>query len=441
MSLQLSPQLKLEQHLSQRLQYAAQILQMSTLDIQQLLEQSQDNPCVDYSVDMEFPNEGDQSKHTDISTWQNTLAAPYPRQQSLYENIRLSRANQTTKLLCYVIIDALDENGYLTQHFTSLLPPDYPEVSEGEWQSALSLVQQLSPAGVAARDLQEALHLQVRALGLNNPTLEKALHHFIDHDLNHLAQGDLNFLNKYSVLATTVLNKELLSMVRRLNPKPGLVFSQDTHVQRIPDVFLVRHKEQWLIQPNRQSMPTISVPLEYGQYLTQHKHKLLRQQLNEAQQLSQSLAMRKTTICRVAACIVQHQQLFFELGEQALQPLTLRQLAQELGLHESTISRATTDKYMSTPMGIFSFRFFFSNELETDFGGVCSSSAAKSLIRELIKAEPPMAPLSDVALHQELLQRSIKISKRTITKYRLQMRIPNAKERLQRAILQTLSAN
>ncbi|MCX5591005.1 RNA polymerase factor sigma-54 [Alcaligenes endophyticus] len=441
MSLQLTPQLKMQLHLSQRLQQAARLLEMSAQDVQQLIEQSQDNPCIEQAEAPE-PLQVDhlthKHAHADISEWQDRVTAPTPRYHQLYSNVRLSHASPEIKLLCYFIIDALDENGYFTQQFDHLLPSGHPGVADSDWQTALALVQQLSPAGMAARNLTEALHLQVQALGLRDTSLEQALHYFIEHDLARIAKGEMSHLNDYSTEAPHVRYKDLLRMVRRLNPKPGLHFASTQPAIRIPDVYLVRHQGQWLIAPNPNSMPEVTVPTEYIQYLASHKHQALQAKLKEAQQLSTALAMRKATICRVATRLVEHQALFFEVGEQALQALTIRQLAQDLGLHESTVSRATMNKYISTPMGIYSFRFFFSGELETSFGGRCSSATAKSLIRDLIKAEPSDAPLSDVDIHQHLRQQSITISKRTVTKYRLQMRIPNAKERSRHALLKDL---
>lgn len=445
MELTLNPQLGMRQGLSLRLQQSVQILQLSSHEVRELVAESiAENPFLSLQEKPEFPisltpGHGTRTPADSIQPtepWQNT---PQSRNELLYENIRLSRADEYTKALCQLIIDALDENGYFTATFDELMPEGYRTAKLADWNRALTLVQNLCAPGIGARSPQEALQRQVLARSDIQAEKKQALVSLIEDELHTIACGDIATLKKHPDMQIFDDSCEPIRIVRQLNPKPGLAYDQSVPVNVVPDIHLSAHAGDWYISPNPDSMPTLVVQAHYAEQLAQHKHRALQSLLKQAQNLSASLTMRKHTICRVARAILKHQSLFFELGERALRPLTLQTLADELGLHESTISRATASKYMSTPRGLYSFRYFLSREIKTSFGGVCSSAMVKAKIRALISLEPSDSPFNDLQLHEQLLADNIRISKRAVSKYRLQMGIPNALARLRQERLSKLS--
>jgi len=453
MKLELSPQLSTQQNLSLRLQRSSRILQLPTAEIQELLEEAlHDNPLLDLdSADLSpdtppqpslrWENASVKRRPDAPSDPSGTWRAPASRNEILLENIRLSHADEHCKALCALIIDALDDNGYLQDSYDALLPPGAGQVSEAQWDAALALIQNLSEPGIGARCVEESLMIQLNARQDLSACNREAVEALIQHALTDVSETRLAVLDDTLQQQGSSL-AEALSILRQLDPKPGRALFALQPQALIPDVYVIKNAGRWTVIPDRQSLPLVQVDQHYADHLGAHAKECaqaLRQVLTDARWLSESLLMRRQTVCRVALHIVQRQQLFFELGEQALQPLKISDLAEELGLHESTISRATTNKYMDTPAGLLSFRYFFSRELDTSFGGTCSSSVVKALIRRLIDEENTDDPLSDVRLHQRLLEESIEISKRTVTKYRLQMRIPNAVERRRNALLKEIS--
>ncbi len=452
MKLEMVPQLQIQQNLSQRLQQSAQILQLSVQELQELLQASlQENPLLEPSPDVEpviYVREG---AARPLSSERSQFPAPldtemgkvlYTRDEQIMEHVRLSHTSERCQALCALIVNALDDNGYLRERFEDLLPSGYEPVPKAEWETALALVQSLSIPGTGARSLEEALRLQINANQTINPALKPPLLMLVTTELPALAQGDWKAVQTRLHLSDPLFH-QIVRELQSLNPNPGLAYLQPLRQAIIPDVHVYRDGQQWQVLADSRSLPRVRIHQEYAaafeqQARTQH-NRALQSVLTQARWLADSLHMRRSTVCRVAQLIVQRQSLFFELGEQALQPLRIGDLAQELGLHQSTISRATANKYMSTPFGTLSFRHFFSGELETDFGGSCSTALVKEQIRRLIASESDQAPLSDVELHQALRKDSVDLSKRTVTKYRLQLGIPNARERLQRARLRALS--
>lgn len=452
MKLELVSQLQVQQNLSQRLQQSAQVLQLTVQELQDLLQNSlKDNPLLEPEPEIElFPvpevREGrarplaegflDQSD----TVWLDS--APRSRDEQILDNIRMSRADERCKILCTLIVNALDDNGYLRETFADLLPPDCEKIPLDEWETALALVQSLSIPGTGARNLQEALRLQVQMnTGLSAP-LRQVLIELIAEELPALARGDWKQVQTRLALAPSLF-AQALHELQRLDPNPGLAYMQPPRQAIVPDVHVFRHDGSWRVAPDSRSLPRVRIHAQYAAALEAQarstRDRSLHETLTQARWLSESLSMRRATVCRVARLIVRRQALFFDLGEQALQPMRISDLARELELHESTVSRATANKYMSTPYGTLSFRHFFSGELETGFGGSCSTALVKEQIRRLIAREQDDQPLSDVELHQALRDESVLLSKRTVTKYRLQLGIPNARERQQRARLRSLS--
>ncbi len=452
MKLELVPQLQMQHTLSQRRQQSAHILQLSVQELQTLLHESlQDNPLLETTAEAELDytvREGvtpPRSSHSnDFSPPGDINSSLRSRDEQIMENVRLSRASERCQALCALIVNALDDNGYLQDRFEDLLPANCEAVSLQEWETALALVQALSLPGTAARSVSEALALQVQARKHLNPTVTRALLKLIATELDCLAQGNWKSARQRLGLSVSVFEQALREL-QSLDPKPGRAYLPCPQQAIVPDVHVHKEGNRWRIVADPRSLPRVRVQQDYAAALEQQararQDRQLQQTLTRARWLAEGLAMRRSTICRVAEQIVQRQALFFELGEQALQPMRINDLAKELALHPSTISRATANKFMSTPFGTLSFRHFFSGELETDFGGSCSTALVKEQIRRLIASESGDTPLSDVELHQALRNNSVELSKRTVTKYRLQLGIPNARERQQRARLRALGAH
>ena len=293
-----------------------------------------------------------------------------------------------------------------------------------EFLTPLKLIQNMDPAGVGARDLSECLAIQLRE---QPPSPEReialtiALHH-----LGALARREFARLQQ-AVGCNEPALRSAHAKIRRLNPRPGAAFSKADARYVVPDVIVRRHRQQWVATINPAVLPTIRVNRRYAEIFRRARdasHAQLGQQLQEARWLVRNTEQRFATILRVAETIVARQKNFFDYGDVAMKPLGLRHIAIELDLHESTISRATGNKYMSTPRGMFEFRHFFSRELDTDTGGTCSATAIRALLREMITAEDHAAPLSDVRLADQLASQGIQVARRTVTKYRRLMQVP-----------------
>ena len=341
------------------------------------------------------------------------------------------------RLLAEFIIDALDEDGYLRTPLANLcsaLSPDFtPPPDEGEWLAALRLVQQLDAPGLGARDLQECLSLQLAAApGVSAPLRDLALR-IVAEQIERLAKNDAAGLRR-ALNCTEDALREACALIRGLDPKPGRRYDMQAPVYVVPDVFVDKWHSRWRVVPNRSAMPQARLHRVYADLFRRARlddRSPMAQELQEARWLVRNVEQRYTTIQRVAEAIVKRQQTFFEYGEVALRPLMLKEVADDLDMHESTVSRATVSKYMVTPRGVFEFRHFFSRELATDSGGTCSAAAVRALIKELIDAEDPAMPLSDVALTQQLASNGIVLARRTVSKYRGQLRLPPAELRRQ----------
>jgi len=341
------------------------------------------------------------------------------------------------RLLAEFIIDALDDDGYLRTPISGLCDSERPEFDptpeESEWMTALRLVQQLDAPGLAARDLAECLTLQLAAATDAQPRIRTlALRIARDH-LQRLAKNDCAGLRRLLDCTDDEL-REACALIRSLDPKPGGRYSADAPAYVIPDVFVDKWHARWRVLPNRHAMPQARLHRTYADLFRRARlddRSPMAQELQEARWLVRNVEQRYTTIQRVAEAIVKRQQTFFEYGDVALRPLMLREVADDLEMHESTVSRATVGKYMVTPRGVFEFRHFFSRELATESGGSCSAAAVRALIKEMVDAEDPAMPLSDVALTQQLAASGILLARRTVSKYRGQLRVPPAELRRQ----------
>ena len=331
------------------------------------------------------------------------------------------------------IVDSTNDDGYLTvnlDEISACIDKD-TAVTTAEIEETLAKVQRLDPVGVGARSLSECIILQLRQLDPSTPLLQLA----IDLAAQHL---DLVASRDYSELRRRLRTSEedlhtALSLLRGCHPKPGQAVSPAAAEYVIPDVFVRKIDKRWQVEISPTGVPRLSVNQQYARLLRgSGDHATLRAQLQEARWLIRSLEIRDETLMKVATCIVSRQTEFLEQGDEAMRPMVLRDVAEEIGMHESTISRVTTNKYMHTPRGVFEFKYFFSSHLSSLNGEDQSSTSVRAKIRKLIGAENPCKPLSDSKIASLLADEGITVARRTVAKYREAMNITSSSERKQR---------
>ncbi len=406
----------------------------ATPDAVQVEEQpapsAQDEPLPDYSGD--YPVSGSGSNRDDDDSDYGDWTPSTPNLQEHLHNELLSyRLSDRDRVLAALVIEGLDDDGYLRQSFDELIGMiDLdPAPTDSEWITALKLVQQLDVPGIAARDLRECLLLQLEEMRQSPATM--TAHAIVDKHIERLAKRDLPELQRLLGCDEETV-REACQVIRRLDPKPGLRFSKQDSSYIVPDVIVRKIKGEWVVQTNPAVMPKARLNRSYADLFRRARcsdRAPMAQELQEARWLIRNAEQRFTTIQRVAEAIVAYQKTFLEYGEVALKPLVLREVAEQLGLHESTISRATGNKYMATPRGIFEFKHFFSRELATETGGSCSAAAVRALLKEMISAESQDAPLSDVSLTKMLADQGVIVARRTVAKYRGLMKVPPAELR------------
>ena len=328
------------------------------------------------------------------------------------------------------IIDAINDDGYLTVDLEEIR--DFVEVEadigDDEIELALAKVQRLDPVGVGARSLSECIVLQLQQLEPSTEGLELAMAMAREH-LPLIASQDYGEIRR----ATRSSEEDFeaaLALVKSCHPKPGLAVSPAAAEYVIPDVFVRKIDGRWQVEISSSGIPRLSVNQQYARILRgSGDHAVLRTQLQEARWLIRSLEIRNETLLKVATCIVSRQQEFLEHGDEAMKPLVLRDVAESIGMHESTISRVTTNKYMHTPRGVFEFKYFFSSHLSTVDGEDQSSTSVRAKIRKMIGAENPAKPLSDSKIAKMLADEGITVARRTVAKYREAMKIASSSER------------
>lgn len=390
-----------------------------------------DSRIPEYSGDYPTSHRVNDGAPMDMGQW---VGASVSLQERLNQELRTYRLSPRDRLLAQYIVQALDEDGYLRQPLQELadhslfsIPPD-----ESEWRAALLLVQQLDAPGLAARDLRECLTLQLQGLDTQRPGVALA-RRIVEQHLDILARHDYETLQRTLDCSDNDL-RQAYGIVRSLDPRPGRSYDQAPPAYIVPDVIVRKENEQWRVHCNRGVVPQPRLHRVYADLFRStryHDRGPMAQELQEARWLVRNVEQRYSTIQRVAEAIVRLQHLFFEYGPVALRPLMLREISAELDIHESTVSRATTNKYMATPMGILEFKYFFSRELATDTGGSCSAGAVRALITDLIDNEDPRMPLSDVELASKLAADGIVVARRTVSKYRAQIKRPPAEMRRQ----------
>jgi RNA polymerase sigma-54 factor len=364
------------------------------------------------------------------------LYAQQSRPQTLHDHLEwqlnLSHLGERDRTIAEALIDGIDADGYLRVELAELGETlELEDLELDELEMVLHVIQALDPAGVGARDLRECLLLQLRQLPPQTPARASALV-ICDRLFEALARNDLDELRRETKLSDAELG-QALTLVRSLQPRPGSLVSDLRPDYVIPDVLVRKRAGVWQVELNPETQPKLRVNEDYAKLIRRAddgaENTCLKTHLQEARWFIKSLLSRNDTVLRVAAKIVELQRDFFEYGEEAMRPLILRDVAESLDLHESTVSRVTTQKYMHTPRGTLEFKYFFSSHVGTASGGECSSTAIRAFIRKLIAAEPAKKPLSDSKIAGILSEQGINVARRTVAKYREAMGIPPSNER------------
>ncbi|MCZ6890781.1 MAG: RNA polymerase factor sigma-54 [Gammaproteobacteria bacterium] len=347
--------------------------------------------------------------------------------------LNLTPMSDRDLVIATAIIDAIDTDGMLLADVNDIatMMDDDPAVEIDEVEAVLKLVQQFEPAGIAARSLQECLLLQLHQLPAAKPWRREAITLITEH-IDLLGARDFAALTRKSKLDDDQLG-QVIELIQSLNPRPGSSVG-DNDIEYIePDVTVRKDQGRWLVELNQEAAPRVRINPEYACLVrradTSEENTYLRNNLQEAKWFLKSLQSRSDTLLKVATRIVEHQRGFLEYGEEAMKPLVLAEIAAAVEMHESTISRVTTRKYMHTPRGIFELKYFFSSHVGTRTGGEVSSTAIRALIKKLTADENPRKPLSDNKIAVILAGQNIKVARRTVAKYRESMSIPPSNER------------
>ena len=353
-------------------------------------------------------------------------------QEHLRWQARLAPFSEWEAEVAAYLIDAVNEDGYLEGwdeacvHFRETMGLDPRRI-----EKVLRVVQDFDPPGVAARDLGECLTLQLNLLPANTPGRAAALALVAKH-LMLIARRDLGALRRASGYDEAEL-KVALALIRSLQPHPGRPYAAHESDYIEPDVFVTKHQGRWKVSLNREASPSVRINPHYLAMVkradSSRDQVTLKTHLQEARYFLHSLQSRNDTLLRVAQCIVEEQRAFLEYGHEAMRPLVLRDVASQLGIHESTVSRATANKYLLTPRGLFELKHFFSSHVQTVGGGVASATAIQAMLKRLISGEQPNQPLSDATLAELLQKEGIQVARRTVAKYREALGIPPSHER------------
>lgn len=461
-----SLQLKLHQQLTltPQLQQSIRLLQLSTLELDQEIGQMlQDNPMLE-RLDEGYPSESSTTAEPtqetpaavngddiyDEMAWgersygsaapeddedrefQQPDTASMGLRQHLLDQLSLTAMPERDRRLVALLIESLDEDGYLAVGLDELaaMLPDELDVEQRELEAALKLLQSFDPIGVGARNLSECLWLQLNAMPADTPFLDAAKSVVREH-LDLLAEREYGKLKKILDITQDRDFIAVRRLITSLDPRPGALYAPVDTRYVVPDVVVKKVKGMWVVSLNPDVMPKLRINQMYADILRHHREEAgtLSSQLQEARWLIKNVQQRFETILRVAQAIVDRQRHFLEYGEVAMRPLTLREIGDALDLHESTISRVTTQKYMMTPRGIYEFKYFFGSSLATDAGGAASSTAIKALIRQFIEAEDRSHPLSDNTISDMLREQGFIVARRTVAKYREMMNISPANQR------------
>ncbi len=470
-------QLRLSQQLAMtpQLQQAIRLLQLSTLELQQELQQAlESNPLLEQidtheeidtreTQDSETLDTADALEQKEMpeelpldASWDTIYTAGTPSgtsgdyiddelpvyqgettqtlQDYLMWQVELTPFSDTDRAIANSIVDAVDDTGYLTVPLEDILESmGDEEIDIDEVEAVLKRIQRFDPVGVAAKDLRDCLLIQLSQFDKTTPWLEEARLIISDH-LDLLANHDFRTLMRVTRLKEDVL-KEAVNLIQSLDPRPGQSIQTGEPEYVIPDVLVRKHNGHWTVELNSDSIPRLQINQHYASMCNNARNdgdsQFIRSNLQDAKWLIKSLESRNDTLLRVSRCIVEQQQAFFEQGEEYMKPMVLADIAQAVEMHESTISRVTTQKYLHSPRGIFELKYFFSSHVNTEGGGEASSTAIRALVKKLIAAENPAKPLSDSKLTSLLSEQGIMVARRTVAKYRESLSIPPSNQRKQ----------
>lgn len=355
-------------------------------------------------------------------------------QDYLAWQLNLTPMSDLDRQVADAIIDAVGPSGMLVQSIDDIwqgLVKDFPELEMDEVMAVLHRLQQFDPPGVASQDLAECLQLQLLQLPKTLPSYDVAMN-LVQHYLPLLGSRDFKQLMRKLRVKESEL-QEAIRIIQSLNPRPGERIGDDTTEYVVPDVFVKKENNRWMVQLNPDIAPKLRINPDYASLVrradSSNDNTFLRDNLQEARWFIKSLQSRNETLLKVATCIVERQQAFLDHGPEAMKPMVLHDVAEMVEMHESTISRVTTQKYMHTPQGIFELKYFFSSHVSTESGGECSSTAIRAIIKKLVAAENPRKPLSDSKITALLEEQGINVARRTIAKYRESLGIAPSNER------------
>ncbi len=487
-----SLQLRLGQHLTMtpQLQQAIRLLQLSTIELQTEIQQAlESNPMLETAEDVEnkeaaskqatgeetaaleasnATNDFESDSSTQVQTeqlpqdlptdsnWEDTYdtsATTYSSpnsdsddrdfdnrnieedtlQEHLLWQMRLTPFSDVDIAIATAIIDSINEDGYLVSPLSDIWEElkDDLEIEFDEVEAVLHRIQNFDPPGVAAQNLRESLLIQLKQFDAATPWYKEAMS-LLKSYFDLLANRDFNQLKRKLKLSEENL-AQVVKLIHSLNPRPGGQIASTGAEYIVPDVFIRKVSGIWKVQLNGESIPKLSINSLYSGMIQRADksadNTYMQGQLQEARWLIKSLTSRNETLLKVAKCIVERQKDFFEYGEEAMKALVLHDVAEEVSMHESTISRITNKKYMHTPRGIFELKYFFSSHVSTTDGGECSSTAIRALIKKMVAAEDPRKPLSDSKIAKVLSDQGINVARRTVAKYRDGMKIPPSNER------------
>lgn len=464
--------------LTPQLQQAIRLLQLSSLELEQeiqiqldsnpLLEKIEEESLTESLSTLESKDSDDlttelnanhlpddlpvDTEWDDIYTHQSTaLATPefeerednrqvqLSLKEHILEQVNLLHFSKIDQLIAYCVVDALDDKGFLDAELEEIILASQQllnemdieeEIEEDEVLVVLKHIQRLDPLGIGSRNLAECLKIQLEFLSKDVEYLNEAKSLLQYYEL--LIANDLNKLLKQTGLTKDQL-KFAINLLKTLKPYPGMDFDKEESDYQIPDVVVSKKDLHWQVQLNPDVLPKLRINSFYSSMIRRadqsEDNLYLRNQMLEAKNFIKSIDERHKTLLKVASCIVEHQKSFLEIGAEAMKPLVLRDVAEEVELHESTVSRVTTNKYMLTPRGLFELKYFFSSHVGTTAGGEASSTAIRAMIKKLVANENPRKPLSDNVIATLLKDEGIEVARRTVAKYRESLHIPSSSER------------
>ncbi len=394
---------------------------------------------VDTSWDDVYQNTGPvgpASNEDDENSFESRRGSTETLQDHLLWQLNLTPFSNQDRIIAMTIIDDIEPSGLLSSPIQEIyegLARQIDDIELDEVEAVLHRIQQFDPPGVAAQDLSDCLHIQLSQLSLETPHLvvAKAI---VKEYILLLGSKDYKTLMRKLKISESELS-EAIQLIQTMNPRPGDDLAIDTTEYVVPDVFVSKRSNRWVVELNPDIAPKLRINSDYASMVkradTSNDNTYLKNNLQEARWFLKSLQSRNETLLKVGSAIVDRQQGFLDFGEEAMKPLVLHDIAEIVDMHESTISRVTTNKYMHTPQGIFELKYFFSSHVSTDSGGECSSTAIRAIIKKLIAAENTRKPLSDSKITALLADQGIKVARRTIAKYREAMNIPPSNERKQ----------